>query len=118
MIVCDIGHNEDGITEVLLNISRMPHKKLHVVFGMVNDKDITGVLQLLPKDAAYYFCQAKIPRAMDALELSRRAISAGLNGVVVTDVNEAIAAAKQKAALDDLIYIGGSTFVVAEIEGL
>ena len=89
-----------------------------MVIGMVNDKDITEILSLLPKDATYYFCQANIPRAMEANELSRMAAKSGLKGVTIPDVNEALAAAQENAVHDDLIFIGGSTFVVAEIEGL
>jgi dihydrofolate synthase/folylpolyglutamate synthase len=85
---------------------------------MVKDKDITKLLTLLPKDARYYFCQAKIPRAMDAFELNEKAKKIGLNGNVIPSVNEALATAKQFASMNDLIFVGGSTFVVAEIDTL
>jgi dihydrofolate synthase / folylpolyglutamate synthase len=88
------------------------------VWGMVKDKDTAGILSVLPKDASYYFCEAKIPRALDATTLCRQAAAAGLRGLVIADVNEALSAALQAAAGDDFIFIGGSTFVVAEIEGL
>ncbi|RAV98000.1 bifunctional folylpolyglutamate synthase/dihydrofolate synthase [Pseudochryseolinea flava] len=118
LIVCDTGHNLNGIEEVVRQISRQSYDKLHVVLGMVKDKDITDVLRLLPKDAKYYFCQANIPRAMDARLLSEKAADAGLHGVVVEEVNAAIREAQRHATATDMIFIGGSTFVVAEIEGL
>lgn len=118
LVICDTGHNEAGIREVVKQINTLSFNQLHMVVGMVKDKDISSVLQLLPQNALYYFCQAKIPRAMEAAELSQRAAKAGLKGEVIADVNEAIAKAKEAAKADDLIFIGGSTFVVAEIEGL
>ena len=99
-------------------LQNTPHQKLHVVMGMVKDKHIDAILKLWPSDARYYFCQAKIPRALDAYSLSEKAAVAGLTGVVIPDVNEAIATAKQHAEPEDLIFIGGSSFVVAVIEGL
>jgi dihydrofolate synthase / folylpolyglutamate synthase len=118
LIVCDTGHNEAGVQEVLLQIRKQSFSKLHIVWGMVKDKDITAILQLLPSDANYYFCEAKIPRAMPARELAKRANEFGLIGTVTEDVNEAIAKAKQSCSESDMIFIGGSTFVVAEIDGL
>ncbi len=118
LTICDTGHNEAGIKEILTQIADIKFAKLHWVLGMVKDKDVSSILQLLPKDATYYFCQASIPRAMPAHELHARAQSVGLNGVVVQDVNAAIAQARANSSKDDLIMIGGSTFVVAEIENL
>jgi len=118
LTICDTGHNEAGINEILTQIAEIKFAKLHWVLGMVKDKDVSSILQLLPKDAAYYFCQASIPRAMPAHELHERAQAVGLNGVVVQDVNAAIAQARANSSKDDLIMIGGSTFVVAEIENL
>ena len=118
LTICDTGHNEAGILAVVQQIQRTPHGQLHMVIGMVNDKEISSVLRLLPKDAIYYFCQANIPRALDAADLAGAAADEGLNGKVVRDVNEALTAATRSAATDDLIFVGGSTFVVAEIEGL
>jgi dihydrofolate synthase / folylpolyglutamate synthase len=118
LVVCDTGHNLNGIEEVLLQISNQSFEQLHFVLGMVKDKDVTEVLALLPKQAKYYFCQANIPRAMDARLLYEKARNAGLTGVVMGDVNEAIGEAKKHATARDMIFIGGSTFVVAEIEGL
>jgi dihydrofolate synthase / folylpolyglutamate synthase len=116
--VCDTGHNVDGIKEVVNQIMTQSFTKLHIVFGMVKDKDITDVLKLLPRDATYYFCQAKIPRALDAELLADQANKLELNGFIVPDVNEAIRQAEKNAGPDDMIFIGGSTFVVAEIENL
>jgi dihydrofolate synthase/folylpolyglutamate synthase len=89
-----------------------------MIIGMVKDKDISGVLQLLPKNANYYFCQAAIPRALDANTLAAQARAQGLKGEVTPDVNEAMEQARAKASAEDVIFIGGSTFVVAEIDGL
>jgi dihydrofolate synthase / folylpolyglutamate synthase len=118
LVICDTGHNIDGVQEVVRQIRGYNYSKLHIVWGMVKDKDTAGILSVLPKDASYYFCEAKIPRALDATTLSRQAAAAGLHGLVIADVNEALSAALQAAAGDDFIFIGGSTFVVAEIEGL
>jgi len=118
LIICDTGHNEGGIKEVLKQISKEKFKNLHIVWGMVNDKDPGRVLALLPKNAHYYFCQAKIPRAMNAGELKEKASVYELNGEVVEDVNKAIGRAKRNSIPEDMIFIGGSTFVVAEIDNL
>jgi dihydrofolate synthase / folylpolyglutamate synthase len=118
LIICDTGHNKDGITQIINQINSIKYDKLYMVFGMVNDKDITEVLKLLPTDAYYIFTQAKIPRAMDANELKEKAAFFNINGEVEKDVNNAIAKAKKMAKPNDFIFIGGSTFVVAEIENL
>jgi dihydrofolate synthase/folylpolyglutamate synthase len=118
LVVCDTGHNEAGIREVLKQISRQKYTTLHLVWGMVSDKDPGRVLALLPKNALYYFCQAKIPRAMSATQLKENAKMYQLEGEVIEDVNLAIDRAKKNASAEDMIFIGGSTFVVAEIEGL
>jgi dihydrofolate synthase / folylpolyglutamate synthase len=117
-MVCDTGHNEDGMKYILEQISEYPYKQLYMILGMVNDKDITKVLSLLPKKAHYIFCQANIPRAMDAMELKNAARELGLNGEIIRNVNEALEIAKKKADKEDFIFIGGSTFVVAEIKDL
>jgi dihydrofolate synthase/folylpolyglutamate synthase len=118
LIYCDTAHNAEGITEVLSIIEAIPYKKLHIVFGMVKDKDIDAILSLLPKNAVYYFCAAEIPRALDAEVLAARATAFGLEYKVISKVREAIKSAKSSASPDDLIFIGGSTFVVAEIDEL
>jgi len=114
-VFCDTGHNVDGITQVLEQINRIPHKQLHMVIGMVGDKNIVGMLALLPKDATYYFTKASIPRALDQNELQQRASNFGLKGNTYLTINEALVSAKNNAEIDDLIFVGGSTFVVAEV---
>lgn len=114
-IICDTGHNEGGIREVVDQLNQIPHKKLHFIIGMVNDKDITGVLALLPKEAIYYFTKASIPRALDENQLMQIATYFGLNGAPYEDVKSAFKEAKMYADKDDLIFVGGSTFVVAEV---
>jgi len=118
LMVCDTGHNEAGIGEVMQQIRHQKFEKLHIVWGMVKDKSPDRVLALLPKDATYYFCQAKIPRALPAAELEAKAKQFGLYGVVIDDVNKAIEEARKKALPNDMIFIGGSTFVVADIDNL
>lgn len=113
--VCDTGHNVDGITEVVSQLLACHYDHLHIVLGMVNDKDIDGVLALLPRDATYYFCKASIPRAMDEHTLADKASRLGLHGHTYPTVAEAYHAAKAAASPLDMIYIGGSTFVVAEV---
>jgi dihydrofolate synthase / folylpolyglutamate synthase len=115
LIIADTGHNQDGIKEVIENLARYTYKKLHVVLGVVNDKDVSSVLKLLPKDAAYYFCKASIPRALDEKELTVQAKKIGLNGKTFKTVSEALSSAKKQAKETDLIFVGGSTFTVADI---
>jgi dihydrofolate synthase/folylpolyglutamate synthase len=118
IILADTGHNEAGIGEVVYQLKKYSYSKLWMVIGMVNDKDISKVLDLLPKEANYIFCQASIPRAMDAHELARKGNEKGLIGQVIPTVSEALEFARKNADSDDLIFVGGSTFVVAEIENL
>ena len=118
LIICDTGHNVDGLKDVVHQIRAQNFKNLFIVLGMVKDKDISNVIRLLPREAYYFFCQATIPRALEAKFLAEKAKAAGLQGEVVQDVNKAIAAAKSKAGKEDFIFIGGSTFVVAEIDNL
>ena len=115
LIICDTGHNKAGITQVMQNIAQTPHRSLHMVIGMVKDKDINAVLALLPKNANYYFCQPQLERALPASDLATQASSYQLKGKIFDTVNEALVHAKTKAAAEDLIFVGGSTFVVAEI---
>ena len=114
LVVADTGHNEAGIKEVLKQIKATPHRQLHFVLGMVNDKDISKILKLLPKKANYYFCKASIPRALDAHELATRAHAHKLNGKVYPSVKKALLAAKKNAGNRDLVLVGGSTFTVAD----
>ena len=118
LTICDTGHNVDGIKQILVQLKSLVPKKVHIVFGAVNDKDVTTILQLLPKDYTYYFCQAQIPRALPVEELQEKGQSVGLQGSAYATVSEAIAAARQNAKPDEVIFIGGSTFVVAEIDEL
>lgn len=118
LTICDTGHNPAGIGEVVEQIRKTPYRHLHFVMGAVREKDLGEIFKLLPKDAAYYFCQARIPRAMDANELYRLAAEAGLKGQVIRDVNDALNAAIKAAGNDDLVFVGGSTFVVAELNDL
>ncbi len=117
-LFCDTGHNAPGVALILEQLSAYQFQKLYIVLGLVNDKSPENVLSLLPKNAYYLFCQASIPRAMDAKLLAYSAENHGLNGEVVHEVNEAIAKAKSLATEKDFILVGGSTFVVAEIDGL
>lgn len=118
LVVCDTGHNIDGIREVLKQIKSQRFEKLHFILGVVRDKDVEPVLEILPIDALYYFCEAKIPRAMKAVDLAAKAEACGLRGEVIKDVNEALALARGNASADDMIFIGGSTFVIAELENI
>ena len=117
-MICDTGHNEGGIKEVVKQIRLQKYEKLFIVLGCVGDKDLTIILMLLPKEAYYIFCQASIPRAMDADELYQQASRHQLTGEVIKEVNLAMDKAKQLSGINDFIFIGGSTFVVAEIAGL
>ena len=115
LIICDTGHNEAGIQEVVKNLSRLKYNTLHVVLGMVKDKDISSVLAKLPKQAYYYFCSPNLERALPAPELQSQALEHNLNGKSYESVTTAFENAKLKASEEDVIFIGGSTFVVAEV---
>ncbi|MBJ6143024.1 folylpolyglutamate synthase/dihydrofolate synthase family protein [Hymenobacter sp. BT559] len=118
LVVADTGHNEAGLRLVLAQLARLVYRQLHMVIGTVNDKDVTKVLALLPREATYYFCQADIPRALPAAELAALAQAAGLTGQAYGPVPAAVAAARAAAGPDDVVFIGGSTFVVAEVAEL
>jgi dihydrofolate synthase/folylpolyglutamate synthase len=115
LVIADVAHNEDGIQAVLQQINQTPHKHLHFVLGMVGDKDVTRVLKLLPKQATYYFCKADIPRGLDAQELKKQAFEFHLIGENYVSVRHAYEAACAHASQDDLVFIGGSIFTVAEV---
>lgn len=115
LTICDIGHNEDGIKEIVKGIKKIKYNHLHFVLGTVNDKDITKMLSLLPKEATYYFCKAKIPRAMNEKELKTLGNKMGLKGESYKSVKAALKVAQSSAKKQDLIFIGGSAFVVAEV---
>ncbi|MBO0358495.1 bifunctional folylpolyglutamate synthase/dihydrofolate synthase [Hymenobacter sp. BT186] len=118
LMVCDTGHNEAGLRFVTTQLARLPRRQLHFVLGVVNDKDVSKMLTLLPADATYYFCQASIPRALPATELAAQAAAVGLQGAVYGPVPEAVAAARAAATPEDVVFIGGSTFVVADLDEL
>jgi len=113
--ICDTAHNADGIAAVFNQVRQIPWKRLHVVWGMVGDKDIDSILPLLPQDATYYFTSSSVPRSMDATELSGRAAGHGLKGTAFHGVEKAYRAAREAAGPDDMIFTGGSTFVVADL---
>jgi dihydrofolate synthase/folylpolyglutamate synthase len=115
LVICDTGHNEDGIKEVLKNIANTPHQNLHMVWGMVKDKDVAKILALLPKEASYYFCQPNIPRGKPADEMAQEAQQYELIGQAYASVAEAYQQALSHAQPNDLVIVGGSTFVVAEV---
>lgn len=113
--ICDTAHNTAGITQVTKQLATTPYQKLHMVVGVVNDKDVNGILSLLPTDACYYFCQASIARALPATDLQQLASHHQLEGNRFDTVAAAYHAAKVAAQPNDLIYIGGSSFVVADL---
>jgi len=114
-VICDTGHNIAGIKEIIEQIYRTKYGKLFIVFGMVNDKDIDEVLELLPKDAKYYFTKASIPRALDENILKEKGRIHNLIGNAYPKVSIAYKKAIEEAGSEDLIFVGGSTFVVAEV---
>lgn len=115
LTICDVGHNEAGIAIVVDQLSKTPHEKLHIVFGMVNDKEIGPVLSRLPRNATYYFCKSDLPRSLEPDKLQEEAIKFGLSGAVFQTAAAAFLSAKEHAFENDLIFIGGSTFIVAEV---
>ena len=115
LVICDTGHNIGGMQYIAEQLNNTPCRALHIVIGMVNDKDISGVIALLPRQAQYYFTQASVARALPAEEVARIATEHGLQGTTYSNVREAVDAARQNAHPDDLIFIGGSTFIVADV---
>jgi dihydrofolate synthase / folylpolyglutamate synthase len=116
-VVLDVAHNEDGIKQILeqLNVVRKKYTALHIITGMVKDKDIEKVLSILPQEASYYFTNAHIPRALPAIELQQKASTYALHGDVFSDVNDALITAGNRAAATDLIIVCGSVFLVGEV---
>ena len=114
LTICDTGHNVHGFTQSMRQLQSMPCRRLHFVFGVVNDKDVNSLLPLMPPDAYYYFTKADLPRAMAAQELAKRCMDYGLRGQIVQTVPNALKIARSNAFPDDMIFVGGSTFVVAE----
>lgn len=115
LVICDTGHNETGIIEITKQFKEIDFDNLHIVIGFVNDKAIGKILQYLPKNATYYYCEAKIERALNVMELKDLATKNGLKGSVYNSVDDALKNAKNDALKTDLIFVGGSTFVVAEV---
>ena len=114
LVVCDTGHNPHGIAYVAEQLKATPHKELYCVIGFVRDKDLAHILPLLPRDAHYIFTQAQTERALPAAELTAKAAIYGLRGETIPEVPAAVAHARELAAADDMVFIGGSTYVVAE----
>jgi len=117
-IICDTGHNRAAMEYILRELQAIKRGRLHMVLGFVNDKDINSMLEILPQDALYYFCSAKVPRSLAAEDLYKIADAFGLRGEVIIDPNKALTAARGAAHKQDLIFVGGSTFVVAELKEL
>lgn len=114
MVICDSGHNADGLATSVRQLLNMKHDRLHMIIGMVNDKDISAILDLLPADAKYYFTRAAIPRALDQDILMSEAAKYSLEGSSYTSVIEAYRSAMNNADKKDIIFVGGSSFVVAD----
>lgn len=115
LTVMDVAHNADGIKQILSQLAEMKFSHLHIITGMVKDKDSGAVLKILPPDASYYFTNAHMARALPAAELMNRAAQFGLSGEAYDDVNDALATARQVAGGDDMILICGSVFVIGEV---
>lgn len=114
-LMCDTGHNVGGIGYVVEQLKQQTYRTLRIVIGMVNDKDIGGVLALLPREATYYFTRASVKRALPEEELARRAHEAGLRGECYPDVPTAVRAAQKESLPEDFIFVGGSNFIVADL---
>ncbi|MFV5694792.1 bifunctional folylpolyglutamate synthase/dihydrofolate synthase [Flavobacterium sp. LB3P122] len=114
-VICDTAHNRNGLEIVMNQIQKETFEKLHIVLGMVNDKDLDEVLPLFPKNAIYYFCKPNIPRGLDAAILQEKAKKHNLNGDTYNSVTSAYQSSRDNATQNDFIFIGGSTFVVAEL---
>ena len=114
-VICDTAHNSDGLKIVLKQVLQQEYKHLHIVLGVVNDKELNTILPLFPINATYYFCKPNIPRGLEATILQEKALTNKLIGEVYSSVSEAYMIAKKNANAEDFIFVGGSTFVVAEI---
>ncbi|MCK5370234.1 MAG: bifunctional folylpolyglutamate synthase/dihydrofolate synthase [Cyclobacteriaceae bacterium] len=118
LTICDTVHNELGIKCLIRQIEKIQYDNLYIIWGSVEGKDLRGVFKHLPKDAIYYFCEASVPRALKAELLQKKAMDFGCRGLVVRNVNVAIEVAREKAGQNDLVFIGGSNFIIAEINDL
>ncbi|WP_457611212.1 bifunctional folylpolyglutamate synthase/dihydrofolate synthase [Lutibacter sp.] len=114
-VFCDTGHNKEGLNYIIRQLKAVPFENLHIVLGVVDDKDLKSILPIFPKNATYYFCKPNIPRGLDAKKLQRECLKFELMGNTYTSVNKAYKYALKNAGSNDLIFIGGSTFVVAEV---
>lgn len=114
-VICDTGHNVGGWTYISRQLQLQKYNKLHIVFGMVNDKDVDGVMCLLPKNAHYYFTKPQSKRAIPEKDIQRKAMTHGLAGDCYNDVPSAYTAAKKMATPDDMIFIGGSSYIVSDL---
>ncbi len=115
LIIADTAHNSDGLQLVLDQLASLPRQNCRIVLGVVNDKDLSKILPLFPKEAIYYFCKSSIPRALNELELAEKAAEFGLLGTTYTDVKTALDTAVAQSHKNDLLFVGGSTFTVADI---
>ena len=115
IVLCDSAHNEAGLKLAMSQLNSLKIQELHFVLGMVNDKSIEKMLNFFPKDAHFYFCKPDIPRGLEVEILAQKATELGLTGRAYSSVKNALRAAKKKAGKKDLVYVGGSTFVVAEV---
>ena len=118
LTICDTVHNVAGVRLLIDQIEKIKYNKLHIIWGSVQGKDLIGLFSYLPNNAFYYFCEATIPRALPAEKLEAVAKEYGCLGTVIYDVNDAIEVARDKASVEDLIIIGGSNFIIAEIKNL
>ncbi|TAK36282.1 MAG: bifunctional folylpolyglutamate synthase/dihydrofolate synthase, partial [Saprospiraceae bacterium] len=114
-VLCDSAHNEHGLRQAMAGLSKLSFRRLHFVMGVVADKSLSSILPLLPHSATYYFAKANIPRGLDAGVLKNEALKYGLQGKAYSSVRRAMAAAKRSATPDDLVFVGGSIFTVAEV---
>ena len=114
-VICDTGHNPHAMRSIVKQLNKMSYNKLFMVIGMVGDKDVSAILELLPKDANYIFCQPHIPRALSVHDLFNKAAQYSLKGQKIQNPLDALVEARKQAQQNDLIFVGGSTFVVAEI---
>lgn len=114
-IICDTAHNKEGLAYTLKQVQAEVHQKLHIVLGVVDDKNLETILPLFPKKATYYFCQANVPRALASKILQQKAVAYNLLGKTYKSVAKALKQAQINTSKADVIYVGGSTFVVAEV---
>jgi dihydrofolate synthase/folylpolyglutamate synthase len=115
LTICDTAHNQEGLNSIMKQLLSLEYNSLHIVLGVVNDKDLAEILPLFPKEATYYFCRPSIPRGLDAVDLMKVCSEYDLVGISYSSVKEAYIDAEKNVSTNDLIFIGGSTFVVAEV---